>query len=434
MHENSPPRVQEIHKSLKAYEGNSELIRRQNEHALGIYGDLVLAVKVGQQVLAVFKIDPNRKKCFLRDPATKITSPYLIVQVGNGMQVDPSRIKGLRENEQVILGRAESSRFTFDDEVSKRHLSFSLTGGEIIVRDLGSLNGTFDMTEAVVMYVSNSVPSVPEKSPQEKWRQPHEQKVNSALVEPHELVRQPDNNGQPVTQQYLERQQAVRTYLNQSFQEGMLYSATDQMHFSKELKVAHWLATIDDAYKQSGGGGVLEIKEGKFRTDYLTNNRDFDFDQALIVEQQYGGKDLANLDRGGFARSHTLRVDLERISTQWQAEVGRNPTFFRYPPPDAISAYMEQINRIGLEIVSELQKPSSDTKKVLQLIGKQYQYGAIIRPFNQVNNSLFMNLANMQIKELGLKGIPHFYLDMVAQRVSTDIFVRYFVDTVLQNQ
>lgn len=425
MHEDRLQSIKEIRKNVPERGSNSESRKRQNEQALGIYGDLIVAVKVGRQVLAVFKIDPNRKNCFVRDSSTEITTPYLIVQMGSGMQVESAKFKSLRDNEVVVLGRAEPSRFTFDDEVSRRHVSFTLSHNQIQVSDLGSHNGTFDMTEALETYVSTNAASVPKS---------HEKKVISALAEPHELVRQPDNNGQPVTQQYLERQQAVRTYLNQSFQEGMLYSATDQMHFSKELKVAHWLATIDDAYKQSGGGGVLEIKEGKFRTDYLTNNRDFDFDQALIVEQQYGGKDLANLDRGGFARSHTLRVDLERISTQWQAEVGRNPTFFRYPPPDAISAYMEQINRIGLEIVSELQKPSSDTKKVLQLIGKQYQYGAIIRPFNQVNNSLFMNLANMQIKELGLKGIPHFYLDMVAQRVSTDIFVRYFVDTVLQNQ
>ena len=65
---------------------------------------------------------------------------------------------------------------------------------------------------------------------------------------------------------------------------------------------------------------------------------------------------------------------------------------------------------------------------VLKNIGEFYQYAANVRPFFNVNNSLFMNVTNELIGRHGLKPVYHGILDHAAQRLQPEAFNRYFQD------
>ncbi len=58
--------------------------------------------------------------------------------------VDHKQFKGLREGENVILGRDEGrhGRFEMPPEVSRLHVALSLNGGKLTILDLESENGT----------------------------------------------------------------------------------------------------------------------------------------------------------------------------------------------------------------------------------------------------------------------------------------------------
>ncbi len=71
---------------------------------------------------------------------------------------------------------------------------------------------------------------------------------------------------------------------------------------------------------------------------------------------------------------------------------------------------------------------------ILGKIAEHYQYAANARPFEQINNSLFMNEVNTLLKKAGMKSIPHGMLDHAAQRLQPETFKRYFVDFYYNNQ
>ena len=89
-----------------------------------------------------------------------------------------------------------------------------------------------------------------------------------------------------------------------------------------------------------------------------------------------------------------------------------------------------QYQKLGSEIAGSFDRTDVDKDYVLDLIARQYQYGANARPFAQINNSLFMELANMQIKLLGYEGMTHAQMDIVAQRIQPKAFSKYFIDRV----
>jgi len=109
---------------------------------------------------------------------------------------------------------------------------------------------------------------------------------------------------------------------------------------------------------------------------------------------------------------------------------GESDYVFFYPPASAISEYMSQITILGKKIMDSIGRSEVNHSEIIEMIAKQYQYCAIIWLFNQVNNSIFMNLVNAQLKLIWYNGISHVDLDFAAQRLQPENFVMYFQDIV----
>ena len=103
---------------------------------------------------------------------------------------------------------------------------------------------------------------------------------------------------------------------------------------------------------------------------------------------------------------------------------------FVYPKTSASAEYMKQAYKAGHNVALTIDVNYHDTETALAYVAQQYQYLVTLRPFRNINNSLFMDLANAQLKLLGFNGVSHGYMDLVAQRVAPENFVKYFSDRV----
>ena len=84
--------------------------------------------------------------------------------------------------------------------------------------------------------------------------------------------------------------------------------------------------------------------------------------------------------------------------------------------------------------MEKFQSGEISAEDVLTDIAKHYQYGANMRPFNHINNSLFMNEVNTYLQITGLpKMTQGEYLDHAAQRMQPENFVNYFIDYYKSN-
>ncbi|MCA9384060.1 FHA domain-containing protein, partial [Candidatus Dojkabacteria bacterium] len=367
---------------------HKELSPQDCEKTFGIEAGLSTAFQIGEQVFGVFKIDkPN---CFPSSPSVSITTPYLILQFGRHMRVSLDNYKGLREGQKVILGRVDQSRFAFDQTVSRRHVEVSLKDGRVNVIDLGSTNGTKDVFNRVASLIKkdNEISSI-------RQGEVAGNTVFAKQVENHELTRTPDNDGRPLDQEYINNQTRVREFFVDAISDGSLYSDVSGENFSLKIQEAHGIANKNDVYGRVGAGS-LNVENDQFRSDYggLGNRRERQAREVASIANKYGDPYSRRFESSG-----DMKVRLAGIPDEF-LPVDKNNDYmgymFFYPSSEAIPAYMKQINNLGSEITKLTNSENRDTQQVAELIGKQYQYGAIIRPFNQINNSLFMNLANAQ--------------------------------------
>lgn len=271
---------------------------------------------------------------------------------------------------------------------------------------------------------------------------------NAKIVDQKELTRNYDNDGRPLLDEYISIQAEVRNFIVDNLIKGNLYKLNDPNHFIQKLLEIHVIASKEDIYKKSSDNPrreTLDVNSGSFRSSTRKNER---------LQQANHMASLAGyLDDHYKTRFHLnyiyiygekttlpaeyLSVKLNNIPEQyWPKDIfddnNKNPYVFSYPAPEAIPVYMAEINRIGLQISEAIK--NKDKNLGIELIAKQYQLMAIIRPFRQINNSIFMNFANAQLKLFGLKGIQHLDLDFAAQRLQTDNFVEYFKHVVHETQ
>lgn len=254
-------------------------------------------------------------------------------------------------------------------------------------------------------------------------------------VESFEVTRLYDNDGKRVDKGYLLNQSNVRSFLVDSFLDGSLYDSQTEDTFSEKISQAHEISNRGDVYQRVGEGS-LGVDAGNFRSDRgrMRNGRQEQAMAVAKIAEKYGDPYALRFNKKQVSSSE---VSLEGIPQEYLPEDvydddARTYTFY-YPPSKAIPVYMQQINRIGIQISESFKNQNSSYEDLIKLIARQYQYGAIIRPFSQINNSLFMNLANAQLKLLGLSGISHYNLDLAAQRMQQDEFVEYFLDTVQEH-
>lgn len=287
------------------------------------------------------------------------------------------------------------------------------------------------------------------RSTAEHTREPNY--INARTVRPDELWRDRDNGGRPMTpdlQEYVRVYQRVRNRTVDALQYENVYGSGAR--FAQFLKKLHSTPDLAENYNALNGDKRIDSSEvGKLRHEIEGrwgqpyNTRLSDPQEAVKVARMYGDSygSSNRLERGQprttnqhFVRLPGIQRDYLPRDTVTYDERGRrvadNGYTFVYPPDVAIPMYMSQIARLGREIDAAIKDGTKDQDYVVDLIARQYQYGAAIRPFAQINNSLFVNLANAQMKLLGLNGLTHKHMDMVAQRIQPDSFARYFVDRV----
>lgn len=341
---------------------------------------------------------------------------------------------------------------TFDEE---------LTAFEAFGKTFASPKQAPEVTEVSPVAPEASTPSLPDTSPQEESTEldtatrttsrPESLATVTALhevetpikpnyeafarqVEPDELVREPGNNGKPLDPNYLKNHQNVRQLFVDKLVDDSMYESLE--HFIETLQEGHRLAAAGNIYGKVGESkrGLHPSQIGVFRKKELVNGRLESAKKVAEIAKQYGDPYAQRFEKAMDQAEHAVdKTGLINLPVEDKARdlvVGAQFYQFSYPNANSIPAHMEQIQRVGREIQAELQADNPDVKKAIDLIARQYSYGAIIRPFAQINNSLFMNLANAQLKLFGVNGIPHGMLDHAAQRLQSDTFARYFADQI----
>lgn len=379
---------------------------------LGINASLTNAFKIGDEKFGIFMSSD-------RSRTTSKSNSYLLAQFGSGGRVIEDTIKTLNNGDSVTLGRSNPMGFELDSKVSRSHVDISIENNEPYVKDLGSTNGTTDAYYGVLKYLQAELKNDIIKNNIESAKKVHI----------YELTRSPNNEGEPVDPNYIRNQSEVRKLFVQSIIDGSLYRRDSGQNFLTKLRTAHMIANTGDLYEIIGKG-VEKVRSGKIRgPDTLPkNNRKTSAEKVANLAKEYGDpyserfitKGEYYLPLRGVAKEHLPYDEIDEEN---------NYTYY-YPKGEAINEYMNRINDLGVEILRRLYSGNYVHDDVIELIAKQYQYGAVIRPFYQINNSLFMNLANAQLKLFGYKGISHFDLDLDAQRMSPDTFTKYFKDTV----
>jgi hypothetical protein len=255
----------------------------------------------------------------------------------------------------------------------------------------------------------------------------------------YELLRTPDNNGKAIPGEYIQNQKAVRRFFVDHFVDGSLYESTES--FSDLLQEAHTLAAANDAYNAQTGKQLEKSVHGKFRTGIKTNKRITSAQLVADIAAKYNDP-YANVftQAEPYDTKHNtpeLTLLSAKALTGDYVEFGDDGVevedyMYVYPAPETITDYINAAYTHGKEACMHIQ--NGNTQETLEQLARQYQYLVTARPFEQINNSLFMNLVNAQIKLMGMQGIAHGDMDHVAMRFQPDFFVQYFKEQVIAGQ
>ncbi|MCA9383864.1 hypothetical protein KC909_05880 [Candidatus Dojkabacteria bacterium] len=269
-----------------------------------------------------------------------------------------------------------------------------------------------------------------------------EQNFNRALdISLRELVRFPHkDDSYSLNNVYIENSRGVREYIVKALRDDSLYGESVE-RFIQNIKNIHVVASANNVYGIVGEGqvGLGEEYRGVFHEySQLMNHRYNEARRACDVAMDYGDAYKTRFDesKSGFRYFYLPGIPRDGLSKDYSEGGALGSYTYYYPSTEFIVDYFKQAQMIGNEI-QEFINSSNQTEDILDavdLIARQYQYLAIARPFMQINNSIFMNLVNAQIKFLGLEGVPHDNLDTIAQRLGPDSFSRFFTDFVLKNQ
>jgi hypothetical protein len=262
--------------------------------------------------------------------------------------------------------------------------------------------------------------------------------AHARTVTDDELVRQAGNEGVPINELYRHNHQNVRNYFVSGIETGQLYASYPK--FDDSLRTAHALASKDNVYNIANSNRHLRPEEqGVYRDHGLNNGCKKDAIAVAQLAVQYNDpyQDRFKPRPKGVTlpQPHLLPGISESKGPgeivhydEEIAEVGAYRYF--YPSAQAISSYIQEAYLCGLAFSQAVQTGSKGTDMLVGNIARQYQYLVTARPFRSINNSLFMDLANTQLKLLGFDGITHAKMDLVAQRFLPQNFATYFADRV----
>lgn len=150
----------EIADSSEEIETNNFLYTRaESKEKFGIDGSLIKAIQIGRKKFGIFKIYDDNPNCFLHQPNTKVVpnTNFLISQFDSRLQIHSHSYQALGDS-PLILGRNYlTNQFVYDAAVSRNHVSIVISGDVPVITDLGSANGTHELSRESMQILLSEV-------------------------------------------------------------------------------------------------------------------------------------------------------------------------------------------------------------------------------------------------------------------------------------
>lgn len=350
----------------------------------------------------------------------------------------------LSQDGNYSLGRAQDNALKFQDPtVSGHHGEFQLRDGQLAFRDLKSTNGSQVNGQRLV----GEDWVVLEKGSRIQMGSGTQLQVTGPLdlqsttelakvIDFRELIVDPQKQlekyGQIVPDKpnaYWQNNAEARVRIREYLDRGNFGNAQElKACLLESHKLAVEGSSGQNRYYTGRHKQVLgadELPGGKFHEGVMGGVRNAESDMVSALALQYGDPYRNSLEEP----APTVR--LKGISDEG---CPRNMPLMGgqrhlYPQPEHFDEYFTQMQE-RLDKLARLPKNASK-EEVLQNIAEFYQYGANVRPFRNVNNSLFMNFTNELLSRHGLKPVYHGILDHAAHRLQPEAFNRYFKDWAL---
>ena len=241
-------------------------------------------------------------------------------------------------------------------------------------------------------------------------------------IDQSELCRVAGNDGKELNINYLENSAQTRLFFNNRI-EGNTF-APDFETYKSNIETAHKLAyggaTGENLYYMKNGE-LLKMEAGReHQYSQLSNNYVEKAQDVDAIAQKYGDE---------YSSTSISSPKLEGITSD--ALPVNMFTQHKYPDSKHLDQYFQQMYRTANEAEQMIKrgiKTPAEKKAFLEKLAEHYQYAANARPFEQINNSLFMNEINTMLSKAGMATMPHGILDHAAQRLQPDTFKKYFID------
>ncbi len=390
----------------------------------------------------------------------EFNSPYVLVHINKA-----GRVKGVSLDVKAaptIVGRDDDikdDRFTLAyyseaPSLSRHHFSIEVDDDKLHVVDLGSREGTqLRYSSESTVSTAKKEDTQPEELRSRSWlarnvlsRVPglREQSTRSKPDYANALDMHTDelwalaNNGGRASderhERYIDLYKQIRKQVVGDFIDGNIYKDTDA--FTDFLKKLHRTPGLAENYNDlvSADKRIELDTVGELKTHTGTAPRIAEPTRVAELAVRLGDPYST---QGAPGEPLKRLVKIPNIPEKYLAKEvieyldnGERRSIYTYPHAEGLSAYMEQATDLGKVIESSIKSGNADPDQVLELIAHQYQYLIMSRPFRRINNSLFMQLANAQIKMLGYNGMTHGILDHAAYRLTYEHFAKYFVGRV----
>lgn len=219
-------------------------------------------------------------------------------------------------------------------------------------------------------------------------------------------------------QLYLEYQRAGRQVFVDMLEDAQELGQVTPMFIENYLKSAHLVCV-------TGPDGKRKIRDdvqnpGEFRRSYYFSK----LNESVMSEVREIADNLGTkINNQIRLRRFTNPLNKDNAVGWTNSNLVRN-----YPEAGFIGKYM----RIASEVFNEyLETPANNQIESVRKIAELHQILADAHPFEAVNQSLAMNLANAMLEMRGIAGVPHGITDAIAMHLDPIDYQRYFVEMVL---
>ncbi len=303
-------------------------------------------------------------------------------------------IDSMKNGQTYTIGRNGNIRTNEDSRlVSGIHAEISKQNNQLFVKDT-SLNGT---------------------------------ELSYNKLNTNELVRNVGNNGKPLDNNYIQTSKETQFHFNKAIDTGVYTQSFES--YKNTMCTAHKIAYSGYTgnkfwYKKHDNYVKIEPYAIRNEDGLLKNNYEEYAHEVEKIAKRYGDPYRAN-------NPQFTTVNLKGISKY--ALPSNSTSMHVYPASSSMDEYFNQMYETSKQAINLINN-NAPQRMILEKIAEHYQYAANARPYQQINNSLFMNEVNTLLKKAGMKAIPHGMLDHAAQRLQPETFKKYFTDYYCANK